>query len=183
MSYSIIFQTKIVDLGDGRIIHFNRSGCNNDNEGREKNVFHALVYSKEQFIDNAKKYMEGSKPYKDGGDFELKIGSRYASCYDYGMHLLRMLKRAENIEQFKNNNHFRAAELVNIEVTEPITMVFSPKEFSSLFYDILYRTGKFAGIPGGGIKYRRNMKYHYDLSEVIPLIEKSAPVEYFISKR
>lgn len=183
MSYSIIFQTKIVDLGDGRIIHFDRSGCNNDDAGREKNIFYAFIYNKEQFIDKAKNYMTDSKPYKDGGDFELKIGSRYASFYDYGMHLLRMLKRADNIEQFKNNNYFRAAELVGVTVTEPINKVFSPEEFHNAFYDILYRRGEYANIPGGGISYRRNLEYHYDLSKIIPLIEKSAPVEYYICKR
>lgn len=34
MGYSIIFQTKIVKLSDGRILHLDRSGCNNDTEGR-----------------------------------------------------------------------------------------------------------------------------------------------------
>lgn len=34
MGYSIIFQTKIVKLSDGRILHLDRRGCNNDTEGR-----------------------------------------------------------------------------------------------------------------------------------------------------
>ena len=45
MSYSIIFETKIVKLSDGRIIHFDRSGCNNDNVGRNKNEFQQLERS------------------------------------------------------------------------------------------------------------------------------------------
>ena len=34
MGYPMIFGTKIVNLSDGRVIHFDRSGCNNDDEGR-----------------------------------------------------------------------------------------------------------------------------------------------------
>ena len=34
MSYSIIFGTKIVNLSDGRDLHFFRSGCNNDDTPR-----------------------------------------------------------------------------------------------------------------------------------------------------
>lgn len=32
MSYPIIFQTKVVKINDNEIIHFNRTGCNNEDE-------------------------------------------------------------------------------------------------------------------------------------------------------
>lgn len=44
MSYSMIFETKIVKLSDGRIIHFDRSGCNNDDSGRRKDDFSGTIY-------------------------------------------------------------------------------------------------------------------------------------------
>lgn len=34
MSYSIIFDTKFIKLQDGRLLHLDRSGCNNDTAGR-----------------------------------------------------------------------------------------------------------------------------------------------------
>lgn len=49
MSYPIIFQTKIVKLDDNRIIHFDRSGCNNDTAGCEKNIFTAQLYNANSF--------------------------------------------------------------------------------------------------------------------------------------
>ena len=49
MGYPIIFQTKIVRLDDNRIIHFDRSGCNNDTAGREKNIFTAQMYTVDSF--------------------------------------------------------------------------------------------------------------------------------------
>ena len=36
MSYSIIFETKIVKLSDGRLLHLDLSGCNNDTSGRSR---------------------------------------------------------------------------------------------------------------------------------------------------
>ncbi len=95
MSYSIVFETKVVRLPDGRVIHFDRSGCNNDNEGRQKDDFRAEIYTEEKFIEKANRFKQNSKPYKAGeGSWDLKIGNRFATYYDYGEHLLRMLKRA-----------------------------------------------------------------------------------------
>lgn len=34
MGYSITFKTKIINLSDGRILHLDLSGCNNDTECR-----------------------------------------------------------------------------------------------------------------------------------------------------
>ena len=50
MGYSIIFETYIVKLPDGRIIHFDRSGCNNDNVGRKQNEFTGKIYNVDDFI-------------------------------------------------------------------------------------------------------------------------------------
>lgn len=95
MGYSIIFETKIVTMTDGAILHLDRSGCNNDSEGREKGVFIPKLYSPEDFVKRVRNFMSGSAPYKKNvGSWEMKVGGRYATHYDYGMHLLRMLKRA-----------------------------------------------------------------------------------------
>ena len=65
MSYSIVFETKIVKLSDGRIIHFNRQGCNNDDAGRKKDDFTAKIYTEKEFVSNAEKYIKENRPYKE----------------------------------------------------------------------------------------------------------------------
>lgn len=182
MGYSIIFQTKIVKLDDNRIIHFDRSGCNNDTAGREKNIFTAQLYNADSFEKRAKGYMEDSKPYKECGGFELKIGSRYCTFYDYGKHLLTMLKRAESLEQFKKNNFFKATLYKGIEVQEPFHKIYLNKEYPKIESDIMFRTGDFEGIKDD-IRCRRIFEYFDNIDNCISLIENNEPMEFFIKKK
>lgn len=141
MSYSIIFKTVIVKANDGRVIHFSRSGCNNDNCGRNKDEFSATIYNSEyDFVNYATGFMHNSKPYKDGGNFDLKIGGRAASDYDYGAHLLRMLKKAKSEDEYGIGKiHFYGrinkgvfVELVNGE--EYNKLITDTKEFTHLLF-------------------------------------------------
>lgn len=91
MSYPIIFETKFAIMPSGNIIHFSLQGCNNDTCGRNRVDFLAQVYTPEEIQAKIKKFTD----MVEDRSFELKIGSRWCSCYDYGMHLQRMLKRAE----------------------------------------------------------------------------------------
>ena len=77
MGYPIIFETKIVKLPDGRIIYFDRSGCNNDTEGRKKDEFHGKIYTESEFVEMANRFKRDSKPYKasEPQNWELKIGN------------------------------------------------------------------------------------------------------------
>ena len=108
MGYSIIFETKIVKLSDGRIIHFDRSGCNNDDAGRTKGEFTGKLYYIDDFIKRAEGFKKDSKPIKESNGWDLKINSRRATYFDYGEHLLRMLKRAENYQDFVLNRYVSA---------------------------------------------------------------------------
>ena len=45
MSYSIIFETKIIKLSDGRLLHLNLSGCNNDDAGRSRDDWNGKIYT------------------------------------------------------------------------------------------------------------------------------------------
>lgn len=99
MSYSIIFETKIVKLSDGRLLHLDLSGCNNDTSGRDRGDFVGKIYTKEDFIKYAEGFMKNSKPVKESDGWDLKIGSKYCTMYDYGQHLLRMMKRSETWEE------------------------------------------------------------------------------------
>ncbi len=99
MSYSIIFETKIVKLSDGRLLHLDLSGCNNDTSGRDRGDFTGKIYTVEDFVKRANSFKEGSKPIKESENFDLKIGNKFCTYYDYGEHLLRMMKRAETWEE------------------------------------------------------------------------------------
>ena len=147
MSYSIVFETKIVKLSDGRIIHFDRSGCNNDNVGRYKNEFTAKIYTTEDFIKKAENYKLNSKPYKESDYMDLKIGSRYATMYDYGEHLLRMLKRAKSYEDFINSYRFVIEHLTGIQLHKPEEKFMTVKEFDDMFYKLLYGNGGMSYTP------------------------------------
>lgn len=99
MSYLIVFETKIVKLKDGRLLHLDLSGCNNDTFGRDRGDFTGKIYTKEEFLDKINMLKANGSSYKECGKFELKIGSRYCTMYDYGTHLERMWKRAETWEE------------------------------------------------------------------------------------
>ena len=172
MSYSIIFSTKIVRLPDGRIIHFDRSGCNNDNAGRRKDEFTAKIYNEDDFIKFAEHFKEDSKPHKESNQFDLKIGSRYATYYDYADHLLRMLKRAESYDNFIKNHYFTASYCSGIQLVKPENKTMTLEEFDKVFYKMLYN---------GGLSYYRIMEYPKEMDEIVRGIEEGKPMEFYIA--
>ena len=176
MSYSIIFETKIVKLSDGRIIHFDLSGCNNDNSGRDRHEFHAKIYTVEDFIKYAEHFEENSKPHKESDGFDLKIGSRYATMYDYGEHLLRMLKRAETYADFLTKRYSSAEYCIGIELYKPERKTMTLEEFDKVFYKLLYGEG--------GLSYSRVMEYPdmRNEAEIVKLIEDKKPIQFYIGK-
>lgn len=192
MSYPIVFQTKVVKINDNEIIHFNRVGCNNDDEGRVANVYEAKIRTIEDFKRMAEEFMINSKPYKETGIFDLKVGSKWCSFYDYGMYLLRALKRADNLETFKNNYAFRATVIKGIEATDidnAIHKVFSIIEYPDIFdiyYESFYksRSGNrvFEGIDFGKASCRKVIDYIYDIKDSIDLIKEGFPIECYIKK-
>ena len=176
MSHSIIFETKIVKLSDGRIIHFDRSGCNNDNAGRRKDDFSAKIYTVEAFTQKAGNYKKNSKPYRDTGSMELKIGSRCATMYDYGEHLLRMLKNAMPYTEFVRSYYFIIAHLTGIQLHKPEEKFMTLEEFDKQFYKLLY--------GGGGMSYTRLIEYPdiHDEANLVRLIEANEALSFEIRK-
>ena len=175
MSYSIIFETKIVKLPDGRIIHFDRSGCNNDTEGRKKDEFHGKIYTELEFIEMANRFKQNSKPYKasDPQFWELKIGSRYGTYYDYGEHLLRMLKRALPYEDFIKQYGFSARYCKSIELLEPERREMTVEEFDRLYYELNRK---------GSLSWRCNMEYPKELTTIIDCMEQGKELLFCIMK-
>lgn len=192
MSYPIIFQTKVVKINDNEIIHFNRIGCNNDDAGRVANVYEAKIRTIEDFKRMAEGFIINSKPYKETGIFELKVGSKWCSFYDYGMYLLRALKRADNLETFKNNYAFRATVIKGVEVTDidnAVHKVFSIIEYPDIFdiyYESFYKSRSdnrvFEGIDFGKASCRKVIDYIYDIKDSIDLIKEGFPIECYIKK-
>lgn len=174
MSYTIIFETKIVLLSDGRILHLDRSGCNNDDAGRDLWDFRGKIYTPEDFTAWANSFKEGSSPYKRGGAFDMKIGSRDASNYDYGEHLLRMLKRAKPYAEFIQERPVQVAYCASIKLMQPEQKILSLKEFNEVFYQLL-RSGK-------PFRYHRMMCQPNiaNEQEVIRLLEEDKPLEFYV---
>lgn len=185
MSYPIVFQTKVVKINDNEIIHFNRVGCNNDDGGRVANVYEAKIRTIEDFKRMAERFIINSKPYKGTGIFDLKVGSKWCSFYDYGMHLLRALKRADNLETFKNNYAFRATVIKGIEVTDidnAIHKVFSIIEYPNIFSELRSDNRVFEGIDLSNASCRKVVDYIHNIKDSIDLIKEGFPTECYIKK-
>lgn len=185
MSYPIVFQTKVVKINDNEIIHFNRTGCNNDFEGRVANVYEAKIRTVEDFKRMAERFIINSKPYKETGIFDLKVGSKWCSFYDYGMYLLRALKRADNLETFKNNYAFRATVIKGVEVTDidnAIHKVFSIIEYPNIFFELRSDNRVFEGIDLSNASCRKVVDYIHNIKDSIDLIKEGFPIECYIKK-
>lgn len=185
MSYPIVFQTKVVKINDNEIIHFNRIGCNNDTAGRVANVYEAKICTVEDFKRMAERFIINSKPYKETGIFDLKVGSKWCSFYDYGMYLLRALKRADNLETFKNNYAFRATVIKGVEVTDidnAIHKVFSIIEYPNIFFELRSNNRVFEGIDLSNASCRKVVDYIHNIKDSIDLIKEGFPIECYIKK-
>jgi hypothetical protein len=174
MSHSIIFETKFVKLSDGRLLHLDRSGCNNDTSGRSLSDFIGKIYTNEKLRDYTESFMKGGKPSKEYRG-ELKIGNRYCSYYDYGEHLLRMSKRAISYDDFCSERRFRANRYDGVELYEPERKTLTPKEFENYFYDSIY--------SGKRISYRRILTTLNNETEIIKSLENNQPVEFYVGKK
>jgi len=175
MSYNIIFETKVVELSDGRILHLSLQGCNNDNAGRTRDDFRGTIYSREAFITHAEHLKKDCVPYKDADNFTMKIYSRYATSYDYGEHLLRMLKKAVTWDELKTKKLCYGHVFEGITLCENgVETLLSPAEWEKVAYDFIYgrRSGKYSG------------RYSYVECEpdIVAALEANKPVSFYIGK-
>ena len=175
MGYTIIFETKVVSLSDGRLIHFDLSGCNNDDCGRYRNEFTGKLYTRDEFIKYAEHFKNGSKPSKNDS-FDLKIGSRYCTMYDYGEHLLRMATRAVAFDEFKTKRlcYGEVYDGVDLEEDGKQDVILSPNDWDKICYDFMYgkRTGRV---------YKRTHKIEEE-KEIIKSLENGDRVSFYIGK-
>ena len=178
MGYPMIFETKIVNLSDGRLIHFDRSGCNNDSEGRRQNEWTAKLYTQEEFRERIERFKNGSKPYSKSQphEWELKIYGRMSTPYDYGAHLERMQRRAYDYKDFVRAFDMRIKRHDEVEL-------ISPEQKTMTFDEFVKYTNN--------LPIERQLRYRIisttlDLAneqEVVKEIEKDAPLEIYIGDR
>lgn len=177
MGYSIIFKTKIVNLSDGRVLHLSLQGCNNDGEGRKDDDWRGKIYTKEDFIKFAEGLKADSKPAKEPEGFDLKIGSRYCTYYDYGMHLLRMMKKAATYDELIYSGKYVSFNRIDgvtvFENGKPTEMTM--KEFDDYCYEKLYSSNE-------GIRYRINYTFLETEDDVVKAFDEGNSVRIYISK-
>ena len=130
MSYAIVFQTIVLE-NNGKIYHFSRSGCNNDDYGRTAEDFTLKIYdTKEQALKDIERF-------KGCFDDELKINSKFVS-YDYYYNYLK--KKIENplsLEQFKNNYYYGFLLLKSVNCLNNNVEYKNIQEFNNAYYDLL----------------------------------------------
>lgn len=178
MGYTIIFETKIIKLKDGRLLHLDLSGCNNDTSGRDRGDFTGKIYTKKEFLDKISSLKSNGSSYKECGNFELKIRSRYCTSYDYGTHLERMWKRAETWEEFDCiGRYVGVASVDGADVWEndnknPITM--SLPEFVDYYLKNIY--------AGKSIRYLI-LKTPLETEEsIVKALDEKKTVTFYIGK-
>lgn len=175
MSYSIIFETKIIKLSDGRLLHLDLSGCNNDNAGRSRDDWNGKTYTEDDFVKYAEEFMKDSKPSKECNGFDLKIRSKYVTWYDYGKHLLRMMKKATTLEELRYSGKYVSFNRIDgatvFEDEKEIEM--SMEEFDSYYYKKLYN---------GGIRYRINYTLLETENDIVEAFDGGYGIRIYISK-
>lgn len=178
MSYSIIFETKIVRLPDGRILHLSLQGCNNDNAGRSRDDFRGKIYTVEEFKEMAENYKKDRVSMKESDGFDLKIGSRYCTYYDYGEHLLRMLNRSITWNKLTEKRRCHAEVFTGVTVNKgtPEEIFYSPAEWEKVCYDYMY--GRLEGTK------EVHRSYLYGDEEIMEALDKDANhISFYIGKR
>lgn len=175
MSYNIIFETKIVKLADGRLLHLDLSGCNNDDCGRSRDDWNGKIYTEDAFIKYAEGFMKDSQPSKECNGFDLKIRSKCSTYYDYGKHLLRMMKKAVTLEELRHSGKYVSFNRIDgatvFEDGKEIEMTM--EEFDDYYYKKVYN---------GGIRYMINYTLLETEEDIIKAFDGGYGIRIYISK-
>lgn len=178
MSYTIIFETKICCLADGRVIHFSLQGCNNDTSGRSRDDWYGTLYpSREAFLKYTHSFdaKEGETDYADA----LKIGGRWCSYHQYGEHLRRMLKRSLSFSELCATPYSLYAKIftgTTVRLLDDTLKEFTPEEWHKDCYDYFY-----GNIPNKG--FTSHYKFSANETEIVELLSKKGPVSFYIGKK
>ena len=175
MSYSIIFETKIVILPDDRILHLSLEGCNNDDEGRDRHDFRGKIYTQKEW----EAYINRWLTEEGTGSFDLKIGSRYCEWADYGKHLRTMTNRATTWEELCEHRICNAKSYDGItyypEVGEPVYYPADSEEIDGIVYGLIY--GRIKG------QYKPKRTILSQIEDIVNAIDDGKSVHFYISKK
>ena len=176
MGYDIIFDSMFARLSDGRLLHLERSGCNNDDAGRSRYEFRGKFYTDEELQKRAESFM------KDGNTSQndLKIRSKWCSWYQYGEHLLRMAKRATPLSELMQERRIQATRYDGLKVFKQGDnegTIITGKEAEDWMYDAMY------GRRPGESYLRLTSKYN-TADEIVKVLEKDNGkyVELYVGK-
>ncbi len=174
MSMSILFGDKVVRLSDGRLMYFDRWGCNNDNAGRTKDDYRARIFTDESFKSLAESYMCDSKPLADADYPDLKIRSREATMYDLGKHLIRMLSREEPvIEALAGHKIYgKVTDAVVVTINNETSREYSPEGWAKDWAKVVYHNGE--------VETRYRSHLIYDEQELIEAVENKLSVQFHV---
>ena len=171
MSYSIIFEDKVILTKDGNYIHFCRSGCNNDTAGRKRDEFHADLYTPEEWEKHLEKY--------EGCDEPIKIGSKWSSIDDYAKHLRRMSsgKRILSFAQLSAERRIegRIFEGIEFKPEGELDYIFISSNDEKALNDVYY--GKRKGC------FHRKLSYIKTEEEIVTALKESKHMSFYISKK
>lgn len=133
MSYGIVFQTIVVE-NNGRIYHFDRSGCNNDNAGRQQDDFIVKVY------ENRETALKDIERFKDCFEEDLKLSGKFVNYDYYYRYLKKKIDKPISYENFKNNYYYHFQQLKTITCRNN-NKNYEPAEYSKEFYSLLKEYG------------------------------------------
>jgi hypothetical protein len=167
----MIFDTKFIKLTDGRLLHLDRSGCNNDNAGRNLSDYTGKIYTEKEFKEYVNKFMKNGK----ADYWELKIHSKNKTFYEYGEHLLRMAKRAVTFNNFIQERYFYGERFDGVELYEPEEKILTAKEFDKVFYDYLYGKERF--------RYRRLTTKLKTEEDIMLALNNEEVVRFYVGKK
>ena len=130
---------------------------------------------RDDFVKYAEEFMKDSKPSKECNGFDLKIRSKYVTWYDYGKHLLRMMKKATTLEELRYSGKYVSFNRIDgatvFEDEKEIEM--SMEEFDSYYYKKLYN---------GGIRYRINYTLLETENDIVEAFDGGYGIRIYISK-
>lgn len=176
MVYDIVHETVILKLSDGRYLHLDSRSPSDSSGEKSHSEFSAAIYTKDELLKKAEEYQRGTGPYVETGQFDIMIRNRKASWYDYGSHLIRLMKRSKPYSFFVNHRIVHVYTQKSTQFIKPEEIIVPSSEFRNYISLYLY--------TGEKIAYRHITEEidRNNEQEVIAAIEQGHNTHFIIGK-